>query len=219
MARVFFTLVLRDLSLAVRRGSSVGLMLGFFVLTATLFPFALGSDAALLAPLAGGIVWVAALLATLLAVPQLYADDEADGTLDQYRLLPIALEWLVAAKWLAHWLATTLPLMLCAPLVALALRMQLEQVPVLLCSLALGMPTVTALTAMMAALTLGSQMRGAALLLLLFPLLVPVVIFAASAAGAPNIAAAWFSLQALVIALCVALPMSIFVGAWGIRKE
>jgi heme exporter protein B len=174
----------RDLALALRSRAELGLVLVFFVLVITLFPLGVSPEPALLARIAPGIAWVAALLASLLSLPRLFALDHADGTLEQLVLAPTSLPAIVAGKVLAHWLSTGLPLVLLSPLAGVALGMRADALAALVAGLALGTPLLSWLGAVCAALTLGTRAGGALLALLVLPLAVPVLIFGAGAAEA-----------------------------------
>ncbi|MCA3255834.1 MAG: heme exporter protein CcmB [Alphaproteobacteria bacterium] len=174
----FLALVGRDLAL---RGARGGLLLPliFFALVAILFPFAVGPDPALLARIAGGVMWVAALLAALLPVDTLLEPDRADGTLDQFvaRGTPLAL--VVVARTVSHWLGFA-PLLLLTTLVASALlNLPAEQLPALVAGLAIGTPALAALGVLAAALTAGLRGAGGLAGLLVLPLALPVLIFGA----------------------------------------
>jgi heme exporter protein B len=174
----------RDLLLSVRSKSELALIVVFFVLVISLFPLGVSPEAQLLARIAPGIAWVAALLASLLALPRLFALDHADGSLEQLVLAPAPLPAIVAGKVLAHWLATGLPLVLLAPLAGVQFGMQDDAILTLALGLLLGTPTLSWLGAIGAALTLGTRAGSALLALLVLPLAVPVLIFGAGAAEA-----------------------------------
>lgn len=175
----------RDLTIALRRVQDVLMPLVFFAIVVALFPLGVGPEPNLLATLAPGVLWVAALLATMLSLPRLFANDYADGTLEQLLLAPHPLAVLVLAKVLAHWLLTGLPLILLAPLLALQLQLPNEAIAPLVASLALGTPVLSLLGAIGAALTLGLRGGGVLISLLVLPLYTPILIFgAASVAGA-----------------------------------
>ncbi len=181
-------LVKRDLLLAFRRRSELLTILIFFAIVASLFPLGVGSDSALLRAIGPGVVWVGALLASMLGLARLFAADYADGTLEQLVLAPHTLTMLVLGKIAAHWLATGLPLVIIAPLLGLQFGLDADALTVLLASLLLGTPTLSLIGAVGAALTLGVRGGGALLSLLVLPLYVPVLIFGtgaveASAAG------------------------------------
>ena len=183
MTPAFAPHVHRELRAAGRRPMEALGGLVFFVVAASLFPLAIGPDAALLASVAPGVVWVAALLAVMVSLHRLFGADLEDGALEQMLLSPHPLPLLVAAKVLAHWLVACLPLALAAPLLALQYGLAGETVAVLLLSLLLGTPTLSLLGALGAALTLG--LRGNVLLaVIVLPLGVPVLVFGSSAVAA-----------------------------------
>ena len=173
--------VARDLRLAWRSPQESLTVLAFFVFAAILFPFGVGPEPQLLARVASGIVWVMALLASLLSFERLFQLDHEDGSLDLLVLAPAPLELLVLSKCLAHWLTTGLPLIVVAPLAALMLNLPAEGIAVLMAALALGTPTLSLLGAIGAALVLGARRGGVLLPLLVMPLYVPVLIFGVSA--------------------------------------
>ena len=183
----------RDLLLALRAKSEVAVVLVFFVLVISLFPLGVSPDPKLLERIAPGICWVAALLASLLSLPRLFATDHADGTLEQLLLAPSPLPALIAGKVLAHWLTNGLPIVLLAPLVGVQFGMEPETVGALAASLALGTPVLSWLGAIGAALTLDTRAGSALLALLVLPLAVPVLIFGA---GAPESVSAGLDAQA-----------------------
>ncbi|MEO7728726.1 MAG: heme exporter protein CcmB [Burkholderiales bacterium] len=178
------TLLKRDLLLAFRRRADLLTLLIFFAIVASLFPLGVGSDAALLRVIGPGVLWVAALLASMLGLVRLFAADYVDGTLEQLVLTPHTLTLLVLGKISAHWLATGLPLVIIAPLLGLQFGLDADALTVLLASLLLGTPTLSLIGAVGAALTLGIRGGGALLSLLVLPLYVPVLIFGAGAVEA-----------------------------------
>lgn len=211
MGRAFAAILARDLRLAIRRRGELAQPLIFFAATATLFPLALGPERELLARIAPGIVWVAALLAVLLPLERLFRPDLEDGTLEQLLLSPHPAPLLVLAKVGAHWLAAAAPVIVLAPLVALFLQLPAPALPVLLASLLLGTPVLALVGAIGAALTVGLRAGTPLLALLLLPLYVPVLIFAAGAVdrAAAGIAVAGpllFLGGLLVLALTLAPP-------------
>ncbi len=175
--------VRRDLRLALRSKAELGVQLLFYVIVVTLIPLGVGPDPALLRALGPGVLWVAALLASLLALPRLFATDFADGTLEQMALSPHPLPGLISGKIAAHWLATGLPLVAASPLLGLQFGLGDDELVVLALGLLLGTPTLSLLGAVGAALTLGLR-NGALLALLVLPLYVPVLIFGAGAVDA-----------------------------------
>lgn len=182
--RAFLALLGRDLRLAVRRPGEVANPLLFFVVATSLFPLGISPQLEVLAGLAPGVVWVAALLATLLALDGLFRSDLEDGTLEQILLSPVPAPVLVLAKVVAHWCVTGLPLLLCAPLLAMFLALPGAALGTLLATLALGTPVLSLVGAIGVALTVGLRRGGALLALLVLPLYVPVLIFGAHAVDA-----------------------------------
>ncbi len=174
----------RDLLTALRHRADLLTTLIFFAIVASLFPLGVGSETALLRLMGPGVVWVAALLASMLALTRMFASDYADGTLEQLALSPHPLTMLVLAKIAAHWLASGLPLVVIAPLLGLQFDLSADAQLVLLASLLLGTPTLSLIGAVGAALTLGVRGGGALLSLLVLPLYVPVLIFGAGAVEA-----------------------------------
>lgn len=183
MLTVFLHVLRRDLLLALRRRGDVLSMLAFFVMACALFPLAVGTDPALLRTLGPGVVWVAALLAATLSLERMFALDHADGTLEQMLLAGEPLAVIVAGKLAAHWLVAGLPLVLLAPLLALQFGLSAEVLAVLMASLLIGTPVLSAIGAIGAALTLGVRGGGVLVALLVLPLYAPVLIFGAGAAA------------------------------------
>ncbi len=183
---VFWAIVSRDLRLGLGAQGAALTTLLFFVLAVSLFPLGVGPEPQLLGRIASGVIWVAALLAAQLSLDRLFQADLEDGTLDLLAQSPLPLSLVVAAKLLAHWLGTGLPLALVAPLLAILLQMDLAALPVLLLALLLGTPSLSLIGGIGAALTLGAR-RGAVLVpLLTLPLLVPVLIFGVGAVEAAS---------------------------------
>ena len=174
----------RDLRIALRRKSDTLAALVFFVLVVSLFPLAIGPEPAMLRTIGPGVVWVAALLACTLPLSRLFADDHADGTLEQLLIAPHPLPMLVLGKLAAHWVGSVLPLVLVSPLLALQFGLSGSDTVVLVASLLLGTPVLSLVGALGAALTLGLRGAGVLMSLLVLPLLVPVLIFGAGAVQA-----------------------------------
>jgi heme exporter protein B len=174
----------RDLKLALRSKAELGVQLLFYVIVVTLFPLGVGPEPGILRTLGPGVLWVAALLASLLALPRLFAADFVDGTLEQIALSPYPLPSLIAGKILAHWLATGAPLVALSPLLAMQFGLDGKETTILVVGLLLGTPTLSLLGAIGAALTLGVRGGGALLALLILPLYVPILIFGAGAVEA-----------------------------------
>jgi len=173
-----------DLRLQLRQGSDLVAPVAFFVLATVFVPLAVGPEPNLLAKLAPGIIWVTALLATLLALDRLFLRDYEDGSLDLLALSPLPLELAVMAKVAAHWVLTGLPLILTAPLLGVMMGLDTGSYATLEISLLLGTPILSLIGAVGAAVTLGARRGGALLAVLVLPLYVPVLIFATSAVGA-----------------------------------
>ncbi|WP_127960261.1 heme exporter protein CcmB [Serratia microhaemolytica] len=181
---MFFTVLRRELSIACRKGLEIINPLWFFLIVITLFPLGIGADPQLLARIAPGIIWVAALLASLLSLERLLRDDFLDGSLEQLLLLPTPLPLTLLAKVTAHWLLTGLPLLLLSPLVALLLSLDINTWQAVALSLLLGTPTLGLIGAIGVALTVGLRKGGVLLSLLVLPLYIPVLIFATAAIDA-----------------------------------
>jgi heme exporter protein B len=184
MLKALNCIIRRDLLLAFRRRSDVLTTLFFFVIVATLFPLGVGPEATLLRTMAPGILWVAALLASMLALGRLFAMDYEDGTLEQMLLAAEPLTVIVIGKVMAHWLVSGLPLVLLAPLLAVQFDLPRESVAVLFFSLLIGTPVLSLIGSIGAALTLGVRGGGVLVSLLVLPLYIPVLIFGAGAVGA-----------------------------------
>lgn len=174
----------RDLRLAMRRRGDALNVVGFFALACSMFPLAVGPQRESLVRIGPGVIWVAALLATLLALPRLFEHDHADGTLDAMAASGRPLPMIVAGKLAAAWLVTALPLIALSPLLAIAFALPPDSVPALLASLALGTPVLLGIGAIAAALTLGLRTGPTLVTLLCLPLYVPVLVFGAGAVDA-----------------------------------
>lgn len=177
----FFTLLKRDLKLAMRDGGALGTALGFYVIVVSLLPLGLGPDLNLLARIAPGILWIALLLAALLSLNRMFETDYEDGSLEAIAAGPLPLELVAAAKALAHALMTGVPLVLMTPVLGLLLNLDLKAYPVLLASMLAGVPAISFLGSIGAALTLKTRRGGLLLALLVLPLYVPTLIFGISA--------------------------------------
>jgi len=202
-------LLLRDLRLAIRAGGGFGLALAFFLIVVTLVPFGVGPDEAVLSVIAAGILWVGALLACLLSLDRIFALDWEDGSLDLLATAPVPLEGVVAVKALAHWVTTGLPLTLAAPVFGVLLNLPVAGYATLVLTLVLGTPALSVIGAFGAALTVGLRRGGLLLTLLVLPLYVPVLIFAAGAvdnatAELPVAGQLYFLAALLVLALTLA---------------
>jgi len=181
MFNVFYCVLARDILLALRRRTDVLTTLFFFIIVVSLFPLGVGSEREQLRALGPGVVWVAALLASMLALERLFAADYDDGTLEQLLLTGQPLALLVLGKVFAHWVLTGLPLVLIAPLVAMQYHLDASAVWVMMAALAVGTPVLSLIGAIGAALTLGLRGGGILLSLLILPLYVPVLVYGAGA--------------------------------------
>jgi len=180
----FTAILVRDLRLAARRRVEALLPVAFFTVAVSLFPFGLGPEPQVLRTIAPGVVWVCALLAAMLSVTQLYAGDHADGSLEQMLLCGESPVLVAAAKALAHWLLTGLPLLVVSPLFGLMFDMHGEAILALMAGLLLGTPILSLMGGLGAALTLGLRSGAVLLILLILPLCIPALIFGAGAVGA-----------------------------------
>lgn len=203
--------IARDMLVVMRSKSDAANSVLFFVLVVSLFPLGIGPEPALLRAVAPGIVWVSALLASMLALTRLFSADYADGTMEQLALAPYPLGMLVAGKIVAHWLLTGFPLVLIAPLLGLQFGLDAEAEAILVVSLLLGTPVLSLLGAVAAALTLGLRAGGALVSLIVLPLCVPVLIFGA---GAVDAAAAGLSATPHLSLLGAYLLPSVLFGPW-----
>ncbi len=180
----FSTIVARDVRLAWAQGGGASFALAFFVLTVMLFPFGVGPEAAILSRIAPGILWVAALLAGLISLDRLFAADFEDGSLEGLALLPEPLSVIVTAKCVAHWLSTALPLLLIVPLLGTMMALEPSAYPMLMLSLLIGTPGLSAIGAVGAALTVGLRRAGVLIALIVLPLNIPILIFGVASVGA-----------------------------------
>lgn len=218
MTGAFLAVLRRDLRLAFAQGGSVGLVIGFFVIAATLFPLASGPEREELARVAPAVIWIGALLATLLSLDRLFQADLEDGSLDLLLLGGTPASVLVLAKCLAHWLSTGLPLVLVSPLLGLLLGLDGSGIAVLALTLALGTPSLSLIGAVGAALTVGIRRAGILIAVLVLPLYVPVLIFGAGAVDLATLGLATGpSLALLGAVLLVSLPVGTLGAAAALR--
>ena len=181
---MFMWIIKRDLLLAVRRQADVLTTLFFFIIVVSLFPLSVGPEMNILRTMAPGVVWVAALLASMLSLGRMFSNDYLDGTLEQMLLSPQSLSLLVLGKASAHWLVTGVPLVLMAPVLGIQYDLPGEALLVLTAALLLGTPVLSLIGAIGAALTLGLRGGGVLVSLLVLPLYIPVLIFGAGAVEA-----------------------------------
>jgi heme exporter protein B len=206
----FATLLKRDLRLAVREGGAVGTALGFYLVVVALIPLGLGPDLKLLSRIAPGVLWIALLLSALLSLGRVFETDHEDGSLEVMATGPLPLELVAAAKSIAHWLSTAVPLTLMAPLLGLLLNLELAAYPLLVLTMLVGTPAISFLGAIGAALTLGARRGGLLIALLVLPLYVPTLIFGISAIGAALLGPAGFQPSLLILA-----AISLFAAVLG----
>ncbi|HEY5603454.1 MAG TPA: heme exporter protein CcmB [Gammaproteobacteria bacterium] len=180
------TMLARDFTLAMRRKADVLTTLFFFLIVVSLFPLGVGPEMETLRQIAPGVIWVAALLASMLSLGRLFSDDYQDGTLEQIMLEPQPLSLLVLSKVLAHWLLSGLPLVVFSPLLGMQLGLDGEAIVLLLITLLLGTPALSLIGAVGAALTLGLRGGGVLISLLVLPLYIPILIFGAGAVESQN---------------------------------
>ncbi len=211
MMGVFGAIVRRDLRLALRQGMDSVMVVMFFVIAVVLFSFGVGPEPNVLARIAAGVIWVSALLASMLSLERLFQIDYEDGSLELLALAPVPLEVAVVAKVTAHWLTTGLPLILAAPLLAVLLRMDGEGFGILIAVLLIGTPTLSLIGAVGAGLILGSRRGGVLLSLLILPLYIPVLIFGV---GAVDAAIGGFPFKAHLLILGAFLAGSAALCPW-----
>ena len=207
----FFSLVRRDVSLAFRQGSASTMVVMFFVLTVTLFPLGVGPEANILQRISSGVIWVAAMLASMLSLDRLFQADFEDGSLDLLTLGALPLELTVLAKCLAHWLTTGLPLIFIAPVLGVLLHLEPSGYVTLLITMLLGTPVLSLIGAIGAALTVGVRRGGVLLSLLVIPLYIPVLIFGV---GAIDAAIGGLTERPHILVLAAMLSGSIALCPW-----
>jgi len=202
----------RELTLAMRRRAEVLTVVFFFVIVVSLFPLGVGPEIQTLRQIAPGVLWVAALLASMLSLDRLFSADYIDGTLEQMLLAAQPLSVLVLSKILSHWLVSGLPLVLISPVLGMQLGMDLESIGVLVLSLALGTPVLSLIGAVGAGLTLGVRGGGVLLSLLVLPLYIPVLIFGA---GAVEATASGLGAEGHLSLLAAFLILALMLAPWG----
>lgn len=209
----FLALLKRDLMLAVREGSAVGTALGFYLLVVAMLPLGLGPDLKLLSRIAPGVLWIALLLAALLSLPRIFEADHEDGSLEVMATAPLPLELAAAAKALAHWISTGIPLAILAPVLGLLLNLEIGAYPMLVLTMLAGTPAISFLGTIGAALTLRARRGGLLLALLVLPLYVPTLIFGISTMsmagfGLPGWESSLLILTAISLASLVLAPIA-----------
>jgi heme exporter protein B len=211
MLQTLGVVVYRDLLLAFRRRSDIANTVLFFVLVVSMFPFGVGPEPNLLRAVAPGVLWVAALLASMLALSRMFAGDHADGTLEQMVMSSVPLSIVVLGKITAHWLVTGVPLVILAPVLALQFDVPTSAYGTLMLSLVLGTPVLSLIGAIGAALTLGVRGSGVLTALLVLPLYVPVLILGA---GAVDGAAAGLDVSAHLLLMGALLVFAMVFSLW-----
>ena len=199
MIQPFLALVRRDLALAYREGGAIGTALGFYLIVVTMLPLGLGPDLALLSKIAPGMLWIALLLAALLSLTRIFESDDEDGSLDVLATGPLPLEAVVAAKAIAHWISTGIPLTLLTPLLGLLLNLDIAAYGPLLATMLVGTPAISFLGATGAALTLRARRGGLLVALLVLPLYIPTLIFGISALSAAMLGTGGFKPAILIL--------------------
>jgi heme exporter protein B len=215
-------MIRRDLLLVMRRKSEVLTALFFFVVVTSLFPLGIGADAALLRKIAPGVIWVAALLSTLLGLQRMFAADYADGALEQIALSPQPMVLLVAGKMIAHWMVCGLPLVILAPIIGIQFDLDTSSLYILMGTLLLGTPVLSLLGSIGAALTLGVRGGSVLMSLLVLPLYIPVLIFGAGAVYANSVGldtSGHFSLLGALLILALAFVPWVTAAAVKIAIE
>ena len=215
---MLLNIIQRELTIAFRRPAEILNPLWFFLIVITLFPLLMGPNPELLGKIASGIAWVAALLSALLSFERLFRDDYLDGSLEQLMLLPVGLPQVALAKVIAHWLLTGLPLILLSPIAAILLSLEAHVWWALVLTLLLGTPILSCLGAIGVALTVGLRKGGTLLSLLILPLFLPVLIFAAAVLEAATINMNYSGQLAIIGAiLAITLTFSPFAIAGALR--
>ena len=195
----FWTLVARDVRLAIREGGAIGTALGFFLVVVAMMPLGLGPDLNQLARIAAGVLWIALLLAALLSLGRIFEADHEDGTLEILAVGSLPLELVAAAKSLAHWLTTGIPLALLAPVLGILLNLDFKSYPVLVATMLAGTPAVSFLGSIGAALTLKARRGGLLVALLVLPLYIPTLIFGISAVSAATLGTGGLTASFLIL--------------------
>ncbi len=212
MLNTFWMILKRDLKLALRRRSEVFTVLFFFIIVVSLFPLGVGFNEKMLQEIAPGVAWIAALLASMLALERLFANDYVDGTLEQMLLTPQPLSILVFAKMTAHWLLTGLPLVLVAPVVGVLYHLEAETVITMMLMLLLGTPVLSMIGAIGAALTLGLRGGGVLISLLILPLYIPVLVYGSGAIAESRLQSG--NIEPHILLLSAFLLLSLIFSPW-----
>ena len=204
MIRTFAAVIMRDIRLAARHGGDLFVPVAFFVLAVLLFPFGIGPEPDVLARVAPGLIWVTALLSSMLSLDRLFAVDYDDGSLDQLVLSPTPLPVFVIAKVLAHWLVSGVPLVIVSPFLALILHLEVSTIGVLMIVMLLGTPILSLVGAVGAGLALGTHRGGVLISLLVLPFCLPVLVFGVSALEASQMGLSYSPSVLILSALLLA---------------
>ena len=217
----FFALLKRDITLSVRQGGTLGTVLGFYLVIVALMPLGLGPDLALLSRIAPGILWIGLMLAALLSLPRMLEPDAEDGSLEVLATGALPLEGVAAAKALAHWITTALPLSIVALPMGLMLNLDIAAYPTLAASLLVGTPAISFIGSIGAALTLKARAGGLLIALLILPLYIPTLIFGISTMAAVITPPGSFgaSLSILAAISLAAVALSPFAAAAALRTQ
>lgn len=216
----FLRIIRRDLTLAFREGGALGTALGFYLVVVALLPLGLGPDLKLLTRIAPGVLWIALLLAALLSLGAMFERDFEDGTLDVIAMGPLPLELVCAAKALAHWISTGIPLAAMAPLLGLLLNLDAGAYLPLMATMLAGTPAVSFLGAIAAALTLRARRGGLLVALLVLPLYVPTLIYGIAAIATAQLGEGATSMFLIVVALSLgALVLGPLAAAAALRIQ
>ncbi|MCV2883306.1 heme exporter protein CcmB [Aestuariibacter sp. AA17] len=218
MTHPLISLFQRDLALAYKQRAELLQPIMFFLLVITLFPLGIGPGPETLQKVGPGVIWVAALLSSLLGMDRLFREDFQDGSLEQLMLSGASLSWVVLVKVAAHWLSTTLPLLILSPILALFLNLTEAMYVSLIATLLLGTPILSLIGAIAVALTVGLQRGGVLLSLLLLPIFIPLLIFATSAVDAAALSLPYNGQLGIIAALfLLALALSPAATAFALR--
>lgn len=221
MISILLNIVNYDVRLYARKGGELLAILGFFLISISLFPFALGAGNPQLPMLAPAFICIIALLASLLSIPQIFHRDHADGTLEQIRLSALSFEWCALAKIAANWIGCQLPLILIAPIGGMMMGMESEQGARLTLALLLATPTLSCIGALGSALTLNASNRSGILAVVILPLYIPVLIFASSLAAKAPAESAMTTAEGMMLVgmLLAALPLSCWASSAIVRIQ
>lgn len=221
MINLLHVLINHDLKLYARKGGEQITVIGFFLISLTLFPFALGAENPHIQTFAPAFIWIVALLASLLSLPVIFHRDQADGSLDQLRLSGVALEWCVLAKCAANWLGCMLPVLLLSPVAGLVLGMEEKQIARLMLSLLVGTPVLSCIGALGGAFTLHAVNKGGLLAVLVLPLYIPTLIFSTLIAMSdPLVSVSTFPEFFLLLGIMLGgMPLSCWFSAWVLQLQ